>query len=365
MHKKSIYFHAFNLFNERIGPARFKKLLGGFSSLEEAWKNGSEQDFITAGLEEDLASEIVLRRGQIDLAKEQQKMDKENIKILTIFDEGYPKLLKEIHQPPPFFYLKGELKKEDEYAIGIVGTRKLTAYGQQATDKLATDLAQAGLTIVSGLALGVDTLAHLAAIKLRKRTIAVVGSSIDSLNIFPSQNRRLADQIAQNGVVISEYPIGSPALKHHFPARNRLISGLTLGALVVEAPEKSGALITAAHALEQNREVFAVPGSIFSASSVGPNNLIKMGAKLITGATEILEELNLKNLTANIAAQEILPETPEEEAILKILSHEPLPIDRIVQETKLDTATINSTLVLMEIKGKIKNLGGMQYVLAR
>jgi DNA processing protein len=365
MHPHAPYFHAFNLFNERIGPMRYKKLLGYFGTMEKAWQEGSAQNFIQAGLEEDLAQEIPLRRPQIDLEKELAKLAKENIGILTILDENYPKLLKEIYDPPYIMYIKGELKPEDEFALAIVGTRKLSPYGQQAASHLARELSQAGLTIVSGLAHGIDTLAHLAALQQNKRTIAVVGSSIDKQSIFPPANRRLAEQIAQNGAVLSEYPLGSFALKHHFPARNRIISGLALGTLVVEAPVKSGALLTANHALAQNREVFAVPGSIYSPQSSGPNNLIKMGAKLVNGAQDILEELNLRNLSINIEMRQINPDSHEEELILNLLSQEPIPVDKIVQDTKLETALVNSTLSLMEMKGKIKNLGGMQYVLAR
>ncbi len=365
MHPDAKYFHAFNLFNERIGPMRFKKLLGHFNSLELAWREGNAENFMAAGLEKNLAEEIVLRRPQIDLEKELAKLAKENIGILTILDENYPKLLKEIYDPPHIMYIKGELKPEDEFAIAVVGTRKLSVYGQQVSSQLARELAQTGLTIVSGLARGIDTLAHLGALQQNKRTIAVVGSSIDNQGIFPPANRRLAEQIAANGAVLSEYPLGSLALKHHFPARNRIISGLTLGTLVIEAPAKSGALLTANHALAQNREVFAIPGSIYSPNSQGPNNLIKMGAKLVNNIQDILEELNLKNLAANIAVRQIIPDNPEEELILNLLSQEPVPVDKIVQDTKLETALVNSTLSLMEIKGKVKNLGGMQYVLAR
>jgi len=365
MHPHAKYFHAFNLFNERIGPMRYKKLLGHFGSLEQAWQNGGEQDFVAAGLEADLAREIAVRRPQLDLDREMQKLAKENIGIITILDEEYPKLLKEIYDPPYIMYIKGQLKPEDEFAIGVVGTRKLTTYGQQVATKISRELAQAGLTIVSGLAHGIDTLAHLAALENKTRTIAVVGSSIDRSSIFPPQNKSLAEKIAQNGAVLSEYPPGCPALKHHFVARNRIISGLTLGSLIVEAPQKSGALITANHAVSQNREVFAIPGSIFSDSSAGPNSLIKMGAKLVASAEDILEELNLKNLATNIQVRQIVADTPEEEIILNFLSHDPQPVDKIVQETKMDTSIVNATLSLMEMKGKVKNLGGMQYVLAR
>ena len=364
-HPHAKYFHAFNLFNERIGPMRFKKLLGHFGSLEQAWQDGQATDFVAAGLEENLAGEIVLRRPQINLDSEMAALAKQNIGILTILDDDYPKLLKEVYDPPYIMYIKGQLKPEDEFALAIVGTRRISPYGQQAASHLAADLAQVGLTIVSGLARGVDTLAHLAAINQKKRTIAVVGSSLDSQSLFPPANRRLADQIAQNGAVLSEYPPGSFALKHHFPARNRIISGLSLGTLVIEAPEKSGALLTANHALAQNREVFAVPGSIYNQNSAGPHLLIKQGAKMVTCSQDVLEELNLKNLAQNIVARQIVADTPEEEIILKNLSHDPLTIDKIIQLTKLDTAQTSATLSLMEMKGLVKNLGGMQYVLAR
>lgn len=365
MHPHAKYFHAFNLFNEQIGPARFKKILSFFGSAQNAWERGSAQDFIKAGLEEPLAREIELKRPQMDLEKELQKLTKENIGILTLLDENYPKLLKEIYDPPYIMYIRGALKPEDEFALAIVGTRRLSPYGQQVAAHISRDLAQSGLTIVSGLAHGIDTFAHLAAVQQQKRTIAVVGSSLDSQSLFPPGNRRLAEQIAQNGAVLSEYPIGSFALKHHFPARNRIISGLSLGTLVVEAPAKSGALITARHALDQNREVFAIPGSIYSPQSLGPNNLIKIGAKLVSDAQDVLDELNLKNLAQNIEIRQIVPDNPQEALILQMLSQEPVPVDKIVQETKLETALVNSTLSLMEMKGKVKNLGGMQYVIAR
>jgi len=365
MHEQAKFFHAFNLFNEQIGPARFKKILGYFESAKNAWENGTAHDFVKAGLEEPLAQEIVLKRPQMDLEKEMEKLAKENIGILTILDQEYPKLLKEIYDPPYIMYIRGQLKPEDEFALAIVGTRRLSPYGQQVASHLARDLAQAGLTIVSGLAHGIDTLVHLAAVQEKKRTIAVVGSSLDWQSLFPPENRKLAQQIMQNGAILSEYPLGSFALKHHFPARNRIISGLSLGTMVVEAPEKSGALITARHALDQNRDVFAIPGSIYSNTSLGPNGLIKMGAKLVTGVGDILDELNLKNLTQNIETRRIMPESPEEALVLQILSSEPVSVDKIVQDTKLQTAIVNSTLSLMEMKGKVKNLGGMQYVLAR
>jgi len=365
MHPSAKYFIAFNQFHEKIGPQRIKKLLAYFNnSLENAWR-AEQTELERAGLEPAIAAEVCTQRITINPDQELEKLQKENISVITILDENYPKLLKEIYDPPALIYMKGQILAEDEKAIAIVGSRLPSVYGQQATSHLAGQLSQAGLTIISGLARGIDTLAHLAALQNKRRTIAVIGSGLDIASIYPPSNRRLAEQIAANGAVISEYPLGAPALKHHFPARNRIISGLSLGALVVEAKEKSGALLTATSALEQNREVFAVPGSIFSLTSAGPNNLIKLGAKLVAKTEDILDELNLKSLTEQIEIRQIVPDNEEEAKILKILSDEPTHIDKIVNETKMDTPTVNATMVLMEMKGKIKNLGGMNYVLAR
>jgi len=364
MHEQAKYFIAFNQFHEKIGPQRIKRLLNYFGGLEDAWR-ASEYDLVKAGLEENIVNELCSQRITIDPDKELEKLEAHGIGVMTILDENYPKLLKEIYDPPAIIYVRGQIIPEDEKALAIVGTRIPSPYGQQVASHLAGQIAQAGLTIVSGLARGIDTLAHLAALQNNKRTIAVVGSGIDEPSIYPPSNRKLAQQISENGAVISEYPLGSPALKHHFHARNRIISGLSLGALVIEAKEKSGALITAKHSLEQNREVFAVPGSIYSLYSAGPNNLIKMGAKLVCDTNDILEELNLKNLAEQIQAREIIPDNEEEAKILEILGDEPAHIDKIVEQTKMDTASVNATIVLMEMKGKIKNLGGMNYVLAR
>ncbi len=361
MHPSAQYFHAFNSFNEKIGPVRFKKIKTYFGDLPTAWK-GSAEDFVAAGLEESLAQEIVLRRQNFDPETELQKVLDQNIDVLTVEDDAYPLLLKEIHQPPFILYKQGGFELQDEFALAIVGSRKLTAYGQQAATKLARELAQAGLTIVSGLAQGIDTLAHRQALEVGSRTLAVIGSGLDQPSIFPPGNRHLAQEIAAKGCLLSEYPPKSLALPHHFPARNRIISGLALGTLIVEASIKSGALITARHALEQNREVFAVPGPITSPNSLGPNNLIKLGAKAVTCAQDILDELNLQSLKQNIQAREILPDTKEEALILEVLIDEPVHVDKIIELTKLDTATINSVLSMMEIKGKIKNLGGMNYI---
>ena len=247
-----------------------------------------------------------------------------------------------------------------------MGTRKYSSYGQQAVEYIVKDLVRNNLTIVSGLALGIDALAHQAALAAGGKTVAVLGSGLDKQNIYPSQNRYLVNKIMETGgSVISEFPLGTPPLRYNFPQRNRLISGLSLGTLIIEAGEKSGALITAAYALEQNREVFAVPGSIHSLVSAGPNKLIKEGARVVTSASDIIETLNLTQATAYISAKKIMPEGENEKKIASLLSFEPIHIDELVRASGLDTAAANSTLVIMEMKGMIKNLGGMYYILAR
>jgi len=355
------YYNAFNLI-DGIGPIAFKKLLAYFDSLEKAWSANLNQ-FAQAGLEDSLIKQIKEQRPKIKPDKEMEKLAKGSIDLITLQDKNYPKLLKEIYTPPALLYIRGKLEPADEFSLGIVGTRKLSLYGQQATPFMASELARAGLTIISGLAKGIDSLAHRAALSAGARTIAVLGSGLDK--IYPSKNQRLAEEISQNGAVISEFPLGTQPLAQHFPQRNRIISGLSLGILVVEAPERSGALITAKDALEQNRDVFAIPGPIFSQNSYGTNNLIKMGAKLVSQANDILEELNLNLLTvSSLADKKIVPDNQEEALILKQLSSQPIHIDKIIKQTKLSTAMVNSTLTLMEMKGKVRNLGGNNYVLA-
>ncbi len=286
------YFNAFNLI-DGLGPIAFKKLLAHFNSLEEAWSIEINQ-LRQAGLENFVIEQIKKQRPQINPSEQMERLTKEGIDLITILDKNYPKLLKEIYSPPALLYIRGKLELNDEFSLAIVGTRKLSSYGQQITPLITSDLAGAGLTIISGLAKGIDTLAHQAALKANGRTIAVLGSGLDKKSIYPSINRHLAEEISQKGAVISEFPIGAEPLAQHFPQRNRIISGLSLGILVIEAPEKSGALITAKDALEQNRDVFAIPGPILAKNSLGPNNLIKMGAKLVSQANDILYELNYR-----------------------------------------------------------------------
>lgn len=349
----------------KFGPQRIMRLKKHFSSLEQAF-NAKAPELQKARIEENIANEFVSARQNINPEAIMEKIIKERIKILTLDSQNYPRLLKEIYSPPPLLYYKGVLEQNNDFNIAIVGTRKFTSYGKQATEDIAGQLAKNGLTIVSGLALGIDTLAHSACLNAGGITIVVLGTGIDAQSIYPSTNRYLAEKIiASGGAVISEFPLETQPLRFNFPQRNRIISGLSLATLVIEAGEKSGALITAGFACEQNRDVFAVPGSIYSPVSVGPNNLIKQGAKPITAAADIMEALDLKNISAYIDNKKIIGDTQEEEIILRHLSFETCYIDELIRLTGLGAAAISSTLTIMEMKGMVKNLGGMQYVLAR
>ena len=355
------YWVALNRF-QKFGPIRFQKLIRYFPDMRAAFLSHFD-DLLKAGIEEEIASEFLAKKPEINPDQELELMSQHKISAVTLQDQDYPPLLKEIYQAPPILYYKGSLQDErDNFAVSVVGTRKISSYGRRVTPDIISGLVNSGLSIVSGLALGIDSLAHEAVCQMRGRTVAVLGSGLDSQNIYPSVNRYLVKKIeAASGLIISEYPIGTPPLKHHFPYRNRIISGLTRGTIVVEAPEDSGALLTARYALEQNREVFAVPGDIYQQNSLGPNNLIKMGAKAVTSFEDVLEALNLKIASQFIKARETIPDSKEEAVILKILSENSLHIDELIRLSQLDSGTVNSTLTLMEMKGRVRNLGGMRY----
>ena len=286
----------------------------------------------------------------------------EEIQKINIKDKEYPKLLKEIPDPLQILYVKGEFLS-NELCFGVVGTRRFSSYGKEVALEIAGDLAEAGITIVSGLAPGIDTFSHQAAVERGGRTIAVLGTGIDEKSIYPQSNVKLARKIVESGgCLISEYPPGTPGFKTNFPQRNRIISGLSLGILVVEAKQKSGALITANYAFGQKRKVFAVPGPIFSSNSRGPHILIKRGAKLVENAEDILRDLNLLRKTGQ---RELKGETQEEDFILNALKEGALDVDKIIQKTKFSPKTVNSLLSILEVKGKIRNLGGGIFSLKR
>ena len=291
------------------------------------------------------------------------KNTQETIAVIKKSSRDYPKILKEISGAPKQLYVRGELPGNHEMNFAIVGTRTASEYGKTLAFKIAKELAELGFNIVSGLALGVDTESHLGALAGGGKTVAVLGSAIDYNSIYPSVNISLVKNIVSNGgAVISEYAPGTKSEIWYFPERNRIISGLSRGVLVVEAPEKSGALITARLALEQNRDVFAIPGSIFSKNSIGTNILIKSGAKVVTSVDDILEELNLTDLKINKNTKEEESLTNEEKIILNIIEKEPIHIDKICHASKMSASQALSIVSILEIKGMIKNIGGGKFV---
>lgn len=281
------------------------------------------------------------------------------IKIVKKSAKEYPKILKEISNAPKQLYIRGKLPENHDMNFAIVGTRAASEYGKTLAFKIAKELSELGFNIVSGLALGIDTQAHLGALACKGSTVAILGSGADDNSIYPRENLRLAKKIIDaDGAIVSEYEPGIKATNWTFPERNRIVSGLSRGVLVVEAPEKSGALITARMALEQNREVFAIPGSIFSKNSIGANDLIKKGAKMVTSVNDILEELNLANLKTEKEKNKKENLAPEEKLILSIIEKEPVHIDKICEIAKLPAAIVLSIISVLEIQGIIKNIGG-------
>lgn len=357
-----IYLHAFNLYPS-FGPKRLLKIGEFFNSFEEAF-NASAAELERSGIEPIHCQGWQRFKGSLDLEKEGDALNEEQIGILGYKSTGYPKLLREIPSLPPILYYKGDLSSDDELCLAVVGTRQISQYGRQVMPKILEPLIGSGVTIVSGLAYGIDALAHTLAVNNNKKTVAVLGSGLDTKTIYPQDHVLLADKIIETGgLIVSEYPPKTPALKQHFVARNRIISGLSVGTLVVECAVKSGALITAKHALDQNRAVYAVPGPIYSEASAGPNNLIKMGARPVTNGNDILEDLNIiPNNQNSIAKTKEL--TGEEAQVLSLLSFEPKHINEIVQESIFDSGVITATLTFLEIKGCVRNLGAGQYVKA-
>ena len=357
-----VYLNALNIING-VGPQKMRKLMEFFPSAEAAW---SADLFALgqSGVGEALAGKIFSQRTGIDPMLEWAKLEKENIRMLTEDDSDYPRLLKEIPTAPYILYMKGEMDLNAPM-ISIVGSRKFTDYGSRVAYAFAKDLAKAGITVVSGMAYGIDSIAHRGALDGGGKTIAVLGNSLDDKNIYPTSNLNLSREISSNGCLLSDYPIETPAgIPGNFPARNRIVAGLSMGTLIVEAGEKSGTLITANLALEFNRDVFAVPGQIFSPQSLGTNDLIKKGAKAVTSIRDILEELRLEEKAEKSLAPAKIPDTGEEEILLHILSNDPLHIDNISKLSKLGTATVASTLAMMEIKGWVRNIGGQNYILS-
>jgi DNA processing protein len=340
-----LYFNAI----PGLGSVKGKALLDRFGSPQAIFQ-ASEKEFASiSGIGTDLIENIRNKDKWLDLKHEIPLIKKLGIKIITLKDSDYPQLLKNISFPPLLLYTKGELEQQDyKMPIAVVGTRKASYYGKTITSELADNLAYAGFTIVSGMARGIDTSAHQGALKRKGRTIAVLGSGLNI--IYPRENRKLSEEIAQNGVLISEFPLNTPPDRYNFPRRNRIISGLSLGVVVVEAGERSGALITAHLALEQGRDVFAVPGKIDSDYTQGTHKLIQDGAKLITQWTDIADELMPQiswEKSEKIQEPRVKLEENEEE-IYRLLSTEPKQIEDIIKESQISSSKILPILLSLE-----------------
>jgi DNA processing protein len=344
-----------------IGSGRMRRLIGTLGSPQNVLDAPMQKLIGVPGV--DRATALKIRSGVDEkfVTEQLSLMQKFRVKILSYWDKEYPESLKCIFDPPAFIYFKGTIMPEDRLALAIVGTRVPTQYGRIVTEQICKNLVENNLTVVSGLARGVDTLAHRSVVMNQGRTLAVLGCGLD--RIYPPENKKLAEEIEQNGALISEYPLGTLPDAGNFPRRNRIISGLSLGVLIIEAGLKSGALITAFQALEQNREVFAVPGPITSGKSMGTNQLIKEGAKLVQNISDILKELSgqveskVKRVEHNISNLNIL-----EKEVYDLLCKDPVHVDQLVQRTQKSAPEILTVLLNMELMGLIRQLSGKKFI---
>lgn len=342
-----------------IGPARLAALIDVCGSVEAAWK-APIQRLKEAGLDRRSLENLLSIRRSLDLAAAWQRVEKAGVRVYTWDDPDYPVNLRQAPVAPPVLYVQGALEEADQVAVAVVGTRQASAYGREVARGLATELAANGITVVSGLALGIDATAHQAALDGGGRTIAVLGSGVDQ--IYPARNRKIATAMLAQGAVISEYPLGTRPEASNFPPRNRIISGLSLAVVVVEAGQRSGALITARFAAEQGRDVFAVPGSILQPSSAGCNALIQDGAQPLLSINDLLDSLQLERIAVQREARKAIPADPTEERLLEKLSSDPRHLDEIVRDTAMPAAQVSSLLALMELKGLVRQVSAMRYV---
>lgn len=343
----------------QFGPARTKLLIKYFGSAKNAWKAGITE-LISVGLRKSLVSEFGVYRSKFNIQKYFQELDRLSIKVITKQDKEYPINLLDLEDAPLILYVRGNIKTGDVNSVAIVGTRKMTAYGREVATMLAYELASYGVTIVSGLALGIDAAAHKAAIDASGRCIAVLASGLD--RVTPASNINLAKDIIKNGgAIVSESPLGAEIWRSSFPLRNRIISGLARAVIVVEGAKKSGTLLTASAAAEQGRQVFAVPGQINSPLSAAPHFLLKAGAKMATNVSDILEELDMQLKVDRQAVEKVLPSSKDEEELIKILANEQLHLDELARITGLAVHEISARLTGMELKGLVKNIGKGMY----
>jgi len=340
-----------------IGPSRISRLTAHFGSLERAW--GAPAGELRRVLDERSSESLLKTRAAFSPDDEMARLERDGIGIVTRDDPSYPSLLAEIPAPPPVLYTLGTLMPEDCDAVAIVGTRRMTSYGREIAQAFARDLAVVGVTVVSGLARGIDGVAHEAALRAGGRTIAVLGSGVR--NIYPPEHRKLAAQIAEQGVVVSDFAPDTQPDGPNFPARNRIISGLSLGVVVVEAPDRSGALITVDFAADQGRDVFVVPGSVLSSRSAGGNRLLRDGARPVRSAEDVLEDLNLVRRSEQAAVQQALPLDDDERRVLAVLTADPQHIDDVAALANLPIAHAGAVLLTLELKGNVRNAGAQHY----
>ncbi len=353
--REEIYWLALNK-APGIGSRRFYKLIKTFDDPKQVWQAGLSE--LSQVIGRKIAMDFIEFRRKFSVDEEWERLEKGGFKILLVKDRNYPGLLKKIHDPPPVLYYRGEFRPEDQFAVAVVGSRAATPSGLSIARELAADLAVQGITVVSGLARGIDSAAHRGALSVKGgRTIAVLGCGID--RVYPPENKDLMDEISNHGVVCSEFPLGTKPFPGNFPARNRVISGLSLGVTVVEASKDSGSLITAEFALEQGREVFAVPGSVNRKGSKGPHRLLKEGAKLVEEVGDILESLNLPYLSFEEPHTIDKVESglsPVEKKLWGLLAAGETHIDILIRDSGLPASEVSSALVLMELKGIIQQV---------
>jgi len=359
--EEKAYWVGWNLV-KGVGAVRFKQLLDFFGSAELAW-NAPGSALLSAGMPQKVIDRHYQIKNQVDLDRIMDRISANAIRVVTWEEDEYPRRLKEINQSPPVLFIKGSINVEDDWAVAVVGTRRVTPYGRQVADELGRFLAQNGVTVISGLARGVDAIAHHAALEAGGRTIAVLGSGVDV--IYPPEHRKLATEIIQQGALVSDYPVGTQPDGVNFPPRNRIISGLSLATVVVEAGEKSGALITAEFAVDQGKDVFAVPGSILNAQSEGTNRLIEQGARPLLKFGEILETLQLEQIPEKQLTRKLNPMTSIEQTLFSQLTSDPTHIDQLCEKTGLSITDVSATLTMMELKGLVSQVGGMNYIAMR
>lgn len=369
MEKEKLFLHALHVL-PGLGVKRLKQLLAVFGSAQNTWE-ASREDWRAAGIGPVTLTRAFEAKPTISLVQLEQTLATSNIHVIAETDADYPELLRSIPDAPPLLYTRGRLCLNQQPLIAVVGTRRPTNYGRLATERLVTDLAQIGFGIVSGLAFGIDVAAHRATLESHHYTVGVLGDGLDDRSIAPQSHLAFAHTLLDSGgTLLSEYPPDTAASIRTFPARNRIIAGISLGTLVIEAAERSGSLITARFALEFGREVFAVPGSIFSRLSDGPNALLRSGAKVVTSVSDILEEIpsfaQPTTITVTSAANKNTSLenqlSEHEQIIMRHLSSEPLHIDKISGLTTLEATHLSTALTLLELKGLVKNIGMMHYI---